>query len=469
MNAPRSFVRASGEQPHIHFIGIGGIHMSGLARILLEEGCRVSGSDLVASQLTQGLADSGVRISIGHESGNVEGATLVVRTAAVKDANPEAQAARRAGIELITRAEMVARIAGDRPTLTVAGTHGKTTTATMLTLILREAGLDPTYLLGGESDALGGQAGRGSGAQVVLEADEYARAFHEYRPTIAVITNIDRDHLDYYGTDAALQEAFLGYGRMIRPGAALIVGADSPQAMAVGERLEGERSDISVMTFGTAVRWTWGAREIAASESETHFQLTREGTDLGEVALQVPGAFNVRNAVAAVAAGVLGGASMAAAQHALARFRGVHRRFEHVGGGGGVTLVDDYAHHPTEIAATVEAARQRYPSRRLIVLFQPHTYSRSSYLREGFQRCFGGVDRLYLMETYAAREEPDAGLSAAELSQQIREPRAEYAGSADEAVETVGAALRPGDVLITMGAGDVNEAGPPILKRLEAR
>ena len=453
--------------PTAHFIGIGGIHMSGLAQILLDEGWSVSGSDLVASHLTQDLTARGATVKIGHAASNVCGADLVICTAAVKDENTEVAAARAAGVELVTRAQMVSRIAQGRSSLTVAGTHGKTTTATMLTLILREAGLDPTYLLGGEYQGLDSQAARGSGPQAVIEADEYARAFHEYSPAIAVLTNVERDHLDYYGDESALQEAFLGYGRTIQQGGTLIVGADSAAALSVAKRLASERPDVTVETFGTTTAATWRADAVEENPTFTRFEIAESNVLLGKVELAVPGLFNVRNALAATAIGLRGGAPFEAAVRALQTFRGVHRRFEQTGETAGITVMDDYAHHPSEIAGTVQAARRRFAGRRLVFLFQPHTYSRSTYLLPGFQRCFNGVDLLFVMDTYAAREEPSAGLNALQLADSITSPAAHYAGPLEDAVPTVCAALQPGDVCFTVGAGDVDAAGPLIIERLQ--
>ena len=455
--------------PTAHFIGIGGIHMSGLARILLDEGWTVSGSDLAANHLTDELAARGATVTIGHAAANVCGADLVIRTAAVKDENAEVAAARAAGVELLTRAQMVSRVAQDCSTLTVAGTHGKTTTATMLTLILREAGLDPTYILGGEYAGLASQAARGRGSQAIVEADEYAHAFHEYTPTIAVLTNVERDHLDYYRDEAALQEAFVGYGRTIAQQGTLIVGADSPTAVTVAQQLAAERPDITIETFGTNADSTWRAADVHESASASRFVVHRENAALGTIALAVPGLFNVRNALAATAASLHGGAPFAASHQALAAFGGVRRRFEQIGEAAGVTLIDDYAHHPSEIAATVRAARRRFPNRRLVVLFQPHTYSRSAYLQASFARCFKGVDLLFFTDTYAAREEPSAGLDAEALAQSIAAPVARYTGDLKTAATAVCTELRPSDVCFTMGAGDVDTAGPHILERLHQR
>ncbi|MEE9277560.1 MAG: UDP-N-acetylmuramate--L-alanine ligase, partial [Dehalococcoidia bacterium] len=379
----------------------------------------------------------------------------------------EIVAARQYGIELITRAAMVARIAADRTALAVGGTHGKTTTATMLTLILREAGLDPSFILGGESADLSAHAARGAGAHIVLEADEYGRAFHAYRPSVAVITNLEPDHLDYYATYDALTGAFVEYGKTVRQGGALIVGAESDCALRVAQRVFADRPDLTLQTFGLAQSLTWSALDLREDEERTQFRLEHESEEVGGFQLRVPGAHNVRNALAAIATAVAAGADVETARRALAAFRGVRRRFQRLGESRGVLVLDDYAHHPTEIEATIAAARTRFPTRRLVVLYQPHTYSRSAYLLEGFQRCFQGVDRLYLTDTYAAREQPQAGLTAVDLAARIDSPGAIYVGALDEAPNVVVPALRDGDLLITMGAGDVEHAGPRILERLE--
>jgi len=454
---------------HVHFVGIGGIHMSGLARILLDDGVRVSGSDLIASHLTDELASRGATITIGHNTTNIGDSDLIVRTVAVKDDNPELIAATSQQREVITRAEMVSRIAEDHTTLTVAGSHGKTTTSTMLTLILREAGLDPSFILGGEPADLATHAARGTGDAIVLEADEYGRAFHEYRPAFAVITNLEADHLDYYLTEEALHEAFLQYASTLVLSGTLILGGESGCLAPLMTRLIDARPDIQTQSFGLANsgNWTWAAANLAASTTGTKFDLQRDGETLAQVSLTVPGEFNVRNALAAAAAALQNGATIDAVQSALGSFSGVRRRFQLQGEVRGVTVIDDYAHHPTEIAATIAAARERFPGRRLVVLFQPHTYSRSAYLLKGFQTCFHDADQLYFADTYAARETPDAGLTAVDLAARISKPGAIYLGPLDEAAKRLAESAKEGDVIFTMGAGDIEQTGPTIVAHLE--
>ena len=454
---------------HVHFVGIGGIHMSGLARIMLEDGVRVTGSDLVASAMTEGLIALGAEIHVGHDASHVAGAGLVVRTIAVGDDNPEIVAARSGGIELISRAEMVARIAQGHRALTVAGSHGKTTTSTLLAFILQEAGQEPSFILGGESPDLGTHATRGRGDLIVLEADEYGRAFHEYEPSVAVITNLERDHLDFYGSDEALQEAFVVYATTLVVNGTLLVGGESPCTEQIAARLAGDRDDVTIETFGLARAgwWTWSAADIRHSSEGVEFRVLHSDVEAGTVTLGVPGDYNVRNALAATAVALHLDIPFDAISAALGEFRGVARRFQLHGEKAGVTVIDDYAHHPTEIAATIQAARERYPGRRLVVLFQPHTYSRSQYLLEGFQRCFEGVDRLNLTATYAARERPEQGLPAIDLADRIETPKARYLGELPAAAQAVAQAARAGDVIFTMGAGDVDAAGRLILDGLE--
>ena len=310
---------------HVHFVGIGGIHMSGLAEILLGDGVTVSGSDLTPSPLIERLRARGARIALEHQAGHVEGADLVVHTLAAQATNPELVAARQAGIPLITRAEMVARVAEGLTAVTVAGSHGKTTTAAMLTVILREAGLDPTYVLGGECSNLPAHAARGHGDLAVLEADEYGRAFHAYRPRVALITNVESDHLDYYGTAAALQEAFLDYATTLQPQGTLIVGAESPCAAAVAGRAQERRPDLVVRSFGLGPAFDWAAVAVQQDERRSEFLLRHKGEEPTPVPLGVPGEHNVRNALAATAAAAAVGVDLATAGQALAEFSGVRR------------------------------------------------------------------------------------------------------------------------------------------------
>ena len=457
-------------QEHAHFVGIGGIHMSALAHILLDDGLAVSGCDRADTPILQPLRARGAEISIGHDPRHIARVDRVVRTVAVAETHPEIAAAVDAAVPVSTRAELLAEIAVGREVIAVGGAHGKTTTTAMLAVAARASGRDVGYVLGGETADLPRHAARGADPWLILEADEYGRAFHHYTPRVAVITNVEPDHLDYYGTVEQLEAAFLDYARTIVEGGVLVVGADSPAALQIAERLLAERPDITVRTAGLSESADWRGEIAARGARGTCYRVRPPDGGVWPAQLGLAGEFNVANAIAALAALDSAGFDPRAASHALAQFRGVARRLQRHGEADGVLVLDDYAHHPTEIAATIGALRQRYPERRLLLLFQPHTYSRSRYLLDGFRSCFGGVDRLFLCDTYAARESPEAGLTAAQLAArlaaEIDQPDTAYAGSVAEAAATVAAAARRGDVVVTVGAGDVDAAGPLILAQL---
>lgn len=449
----------------VHLVGIGGMHMSAIGQLLLERGVAVSGSDLKASAFTERLAALGARLAIGeHRAENVGDAALVVTTAAAPEDNPELVEARRRGIPLLLRAEMVARLMEGKRVIAVAGAHGKTTTSSMIAFVLSRAGRQPMYLLGGESIDLGGHAAWGEGDLCVVEADEYRRAFHEYAPTVAVITNVEADHLDYYRTESAYHEAFEVFARKIAPGGTLIACWDDAGARAVSEAVED--GPVRVESYGTGGARFWRAAEIEESATGTTFRLERGGGSLGQITVRQPGMHVVRNAVAAAAACLGLGLSFEDVSRALGDFRGSRRRFERIGEAGGVLVMDDYAHHPTEVRATLAAARSRFPGKRLIGVYQPHTYSRISYLWDEWTTCWTGLDELIVLETFAAREAPVAGRSARDLAAAIGQPKARYARDFEDAADQAAALARPGDVVFTIGAGDVVDVGPMVMERL---
>ncbi|MGE5595111.1 MAG: UDP-N-acetylmuramate--L-alanine ligase [Hyphomicrobiales bacterium] len=449
----------------VHLVGIGGVHMSAIAQLLLERGIRITGSDLRRSEATEKLERLGAVVHEGHAAENVGGdVTLLVTTAAASDDNPEIAEARRRDIPVVLRAEMVARLMEGKRVIAVAGAHGKTTTSSMIAFILREAGRNPMYLLGGESLDLGGHAAWGEGEWCVVEADEYKRAFHEYEPEISVITNVEPDHLDYYGTAEAYHEAFVEFARRIEPGGVLLTCWDDPGARAVAEAVEDQA--IREETYGIEGTRYWQATEIEKSDTGVRFTLRQAGAPLGQIRANVPADHFVRNATAAAAVCLDLDVPFQDVASAIARFRGARRRFERVGEAGGVLVMDDYAHHPTEVRATIAAARQRFPERRLIGVYQPHTYSRISYLWDEWTRCWEGLDELVVLETYAAREQPLAGRSAQDLAAAIETPRAHYAADFDDAARQAVALAHEGDVIFTIGAGDVVEVGPKMLELL---
>ncbi|MCY3646577.1 MAG: UDP-N-acetylmuramate--L-alanine ligase [Chloroflexi bacterium] len=447
----------------VHIVGIGGMHMSAIALLLHERGERVQGSDLEASDLTRNLEGMGVTVFPEHTAENLGEARCVVATAAVGDDNPEVAEARRRGLPVLGRPEVVAGLMGGKRVIAVAGSHGKTTTSSLIAFILSRAGRQPMYLLGGESRDLGGNASWGGGDICVVEADEYQRAFHAYDPDVAVITNVDADHLDVYGTPEAYEEAFRVFARRLREGGRLLAGGGSAGSRRVAEAVAEE---TAVETYGLGDDCTWRATDIALGETGATFTVKRRGEALGELTIALPGEYAVENTLAAAAVCLGEGTPFAAIRDAAACFQGAKRRFERVGEAGGVLVIDEYAHHPSEVRAVHGAARTRFPGRRLIGIHQPHTYSRIAYLWEAWLECWDGLDELVILETYAARETPLEGRSAADLARNIARPAASYAPDFATAVEQAAALARPGDVVMTIGAGSVTEVGPLLLEAL---
>lgn len=448
----------------VHLIGIGGMHMSAIAQILLAQGVAVTGSDLRPTPLTARLETLGARVFEGHTAENVAGATLVVTTIAAKDDNPELVEARRLGIPVLVRAEMVARLMQGKRVIAVAGSHGKTTTSSLVAFILSQAGRHPMYLLGGESVDLGGNAAWGEGDLCVVEADEYGRAFLEYEPSVAVVTNVEPDHLDYYDTPEAYHEAFAEFTRRVPAGGRLIVGGGNAGSAALAMQTLPNKPQVE--TFGLSPTDHWMAGNPHYTGAQAAFTVLHLGRQLGSVTVHVPGEHFILNTLAALAVCLGEGVPFEAAAKAAASFRGARRRFELVGEGRGILVMDDYAHHPTEVRATLAAARARFGGRRIVGIFQPHTYSRTAYLWDDWTRCWDSLDALIVLETYAAREPETSGRSAEELARAIARPPAIYArdfhDAAGKAIDLAG----PGDVIFTIGAGDVDAVGPLILEML---
>ena len=457
----------------MHLVGAGGIHMSAIGQILLQRGHTVTGSDLEASEYTRRLEALGGTIYTGHAAANLGRAELLVATAAAAADNPEVAEANARDVPVLSRAEMVQALIAERDVLAVSGTHGKTTTTSMLTLIAVEGGLDPLVLLGGDARDLGDTNARdGDGRHAIVEADEYAEAFLQYTPQIAVINNIEFDHLDYYGTPERYEAAFATFAERVTDDGMLLVGIDTPRSGALAEarRAAGARVERTSVENSSA---EWYASRLRVNDhGGLDARVHLDGTELGELSLGVPGRHNIQNALAALAAGMRAGVDFHRAAAALGTFSGARRRFELRGeveaAEGPITLVDEYAHHPTEVRVSIAAARQRFPGRRIIGCFQPHTYTRSSYLLDGFRECFEGLDELILLPTYAARETPDRGLDAAALAAEIGSPPPVLVDSFEEAVEALLERLTGGDVCITLGAGTVTELPDLLLERLEA-
>ncbi|HEV8673185.1 MAG TPA: UDP-N-acetylmuramate--L-alanine ligase [Methylomirabilota bacterium] len=449
----------------VHFVGIGGAGMSGIAEVLLTLGYQVTGSDAKRNEAVERLAGLGAKVFVGHAASQVEGAHVVVYSSAVARDNPELQAARQRGIPVIPRAEMLAELMRVKSGIAIAGTHGKTTTTSMVGAVLAEAGFDPTIVVGGRVTALGANARLGQGEFLIAEADESDGSFLRLTPTIAVVTTIDAEHLDYYPDLAAIREAFLAFVNKVPFYGVAVLCADQPDIQALVPRVEKR-----VITYGLAAPADLVAAGLRLRELQAGFEILHRGESLGELTLQVPGAHNVANALAATAVGLDLEVPFPVIQRALAGFTGVQRRFQVKGEAGGVLVVDDYGHHPAEIRATLAAARRGF-ERRLVVVFQPHRYTRTYHLHADFLTAFGEADVLLMTDIYPAGEAPIPGVHAQTLAEGIaarttREVR--YMSDRGALVAELLHVVRPGDLVLVMGAGDIGGVADQLLERLAA-
>ncbi len=470
----------------VHFVGIGGIGMSGIAEVLLTLGYRVSGSDLKSSSVTQRLAALGALTFEGHRAENVQGAEVVVTSSAISPDNPEVREARRLKIPVIQRAEMLAELMRLKYGIAVAGMHGKTTTTSMVASVLAAAGFDPTVVVGGRVDAMGSNARLGKSQYLVAEADESDRSFLKLSPILAVVTNIDREHLDCYRDLADIEQTFIEFmDRVPFYGMVVVCNDDDPlrnllprvqrRTVTYGTR---PGSDFRILELDCGLlRAPASSSATPASDVQTsapvplsRFHVHFGDRDLGEFRLHVPGAHNVRNATAAIAVGIGLDIRPDDIRAALQSFRGVDRRFHIKGQVRGVTVIDDYAHHPTEIRATLAAARQ-CGYRRVHAIFQPHRYTRTQALMEEFGSAFGAADSVFVLDIYAASEAPIPGITGEVLARRITATAgkpATYVTSFQDAAAAVTSAAGPGDLVLTLGAGNVSQLGPQILGLLEA-
>lgn len=451
----------------VHFIGIGGIGMSGIAEILLNLGHRVSGSDLKHTPVTERLGSLGATVFEGHDASNVDGADVVVTTSALSRDNPEVIAAQRQAIPVIQRAEMLAELMRLKYGVAVAGMHGKTTTTSMIAAVLAAGGLDPTVVVGGRVEAMGSSARLGRSEYLVAEADESDRSFLKLPSILAVVTNLDREHMDCYRDMADIEWSFLEFMNRVPFYGATTACLDDPLLAALLSRVHRR-----VLTYGLAAEATFRL-EVAPPPNELPRQQSRflvhyGGQKLGPFTLAVPGIHNLRNATAAVAIGVQLGIAPDRIAAALAEFRGVERRFQHKGEAHGVTVVDDYGHHPTEIRATLQAARQ-CGFRHVLVLFQPHRYTRTRDLQAEFRHCFDAADAVWITDIYAASEAAIPGIDAPSLVEKIDHPDIQYAKSFDAVAEQLANTAQSGDVILTMGAGNIHQAAGLVLSALERR
>lgn len=443
-----------GDIKTIHFVGIGGIGMSGLAEVLAHAGVSVSGCDLKRSAATDLLSERGISVTIGHDPSHVEGVELVVITSAIKGEHAEVDAARLRGIRIMKRSEVLGEIVNAKRAVGVAGTHGKTTTSAMVSLVLEEAGLDPTILVGGIVRNLKTNAKRGAGDFLVVEADEYDRTFHRLHPEIGVVTNIEADHLEYYGSFEAIIEAFRIFAGGIKHGGTLIGCEDDEHVSRLMRHAQGR-----LMSYGMSENADIRATNITYSQGGAAFEVP----GVGFFKLFVPGEHNVRNALAAIAVGLTLGIDVHVIASALAKFLGVDRRFQILGDYLGALVVDDYAHHPTEIRATLEAARNGYPGRRVVALFQPHLYSRTRDFAAEFGESLAGADVPIVAPIYAAREKPVEGVSSRLIADAA--PGIEFLDRSNtQIVNELRRRLQPNDIFIAMGAGDVHEIAEQLVR-----
>ncbi|MEV7007687.1 UDP-N-acetylmuramate--L-alanine ligase [Streptosporangium sp. NPDC051022] len=451
----------------VHFIGIGGSGMSGIARILLKRGVPVSGSDSRGSDLVNELRELGGRIHIGHAASHVKNVDTVVVSTAIRDSNPELGEALRQGLRVIPRAAALASVMAGRTGIALAGTHGKTTTTSMLTVALQKCGADPSYCVGGQLVTTGLGADEGTGGVFVAEADESDGSFLMLAPDIAVVTNVEPDHLDNYGDPRAVYDSFARF--VERVGRTMVLCADDPgsAALAPVARARG----LKVVTYGEAEDADLRVGRIVPDGLGVSFMVAGHG----EVRISVPGRHNALNATAAIAVATELGVSFDEIRDGLAAFTGAKRRFEAKGEAGGVAVFDSYAHHPTELAADLRAARDVVASfsgsGRVIAVFQPHLYSRTRFFADEFGAALGLADEAVVLDVYGAREDPEPGVSGALVAGKVPLPAAQvaYAPQRDAVPALVAGRARPGDIVLTMGAGDVTELGPLIVAELAAR
>lgn len=451
---------------HVHFVGIGGIGMSGIAEVLVNLGFRVSGTDLKRSNVTDRLAKMGVEFTEGHSPENIGDSHVVVRSTAVRDDNPEVIEAHRRSIPVIPRAEMLAELMRLKPhTVAVAGSHGKTTTTSMVATVLGNAGLDPTIVVGGVVGAFGSNAHLGTSDLMIVEADESDRSFLMLTPTIAVVTNIDREHMDYYHDMDDVRVCFTNFVNKVPFYGSSVLCLDDPNVQAIIPHIERRR-----MTYGLSAQADVSGHGIRYNNNfGSTFSVWRGADVVGEVSLQVPGLHNVYNSLAAIAVGFELEVPFEKIAEALGSFVGSARRFQLRGEVNDILVIEDYGHHPTEIRVTLAAAKIGSGGRRIVVLFQPHRYTRTHDLMQEFARSFNNADKLFLTDIYAASEDPIEGVSSETLTRAIKRfghKDVHYVGRLEDAAAAIREHIKPGDLVLTLGAGTVNRVSEQLLQML---
>jgi UDP-N-acetylmuramate--alanine ligase len=451
----------------VHFVGIGGAGMSGIARILLARGVRVSGSDRRDTPTLLALRALGARVVVGHAPDNLGDADTVVVSTAIRADNPELVAARARGLAVLPRAVALAAVMAGRRSVAVAGTHGKTSTTSMLTVAVQACGADPSFAIGGDLNESGSNAHAGEGDVFVAEADESDRSFLLLSPFGAVVTNVEADHLDNYGDLAAVEQAFDRFLGTVDPSGFVVLCADDPGSA----RLRSVCTPARVRTYGTAADADLRLTDLSVAPEGTSYTAVVDGREIGRVRIQLPGEHMALNSAAALLSGLELGLPPGRLIDGLGRFGGVHRRFELKGVVEGVRVYDDYAHHPTEVTAQLRAARAVVGEGRLVVAFQPHLYSRTREFAEGFGRALGLADEVVVMDVYGAREDPVPGVTGAMVAEAVplTADRVHFEPSWSATAPALAARARPGDLVMTMGAGDVSMVGPEVLEALRVR
>ena len=456
-----------GDLGRVHFMGIGGAGMSGIARIMLTRGVEVSGCDARESRAVAALRARGASVEVGHDLAHVTDCDTVVVSSAIRSDNPELMEARRLGRRVLPRAEALAAVMSGRRGIAVAGTHGKTTTTSMLTVALQACGRDPSYAIGGDLNEPGSNAHMGTGEFFVAEADESDRSFLLLSPEVAIVTNVEADHLDNYGSAEAVLDVFRQFVGCVTPGGCLVLGADDEGARSLAA--VAAETGLRVVTFGRADDADVRVASLQLEAGLPHFEIVAGGRRLGAVDLRIPGAFNAVNAAGALAAGLQIGLPFTDMARGLEEFTGARRRFEYKGIARGVRVFDDYAHHPTEVRELLTAAREVTGAGRLVTVFQPHLYSRTATFADAFAAALSASDLVVVMEVYAAREDPMPGVTGALIADRLELPadRAIFEPSWTAVPGLVAALVRPADVVLTVGAGDVTMLGPEILAAIE--
>ena len=451
----------------IHFIGIGGAGMSGIARIMLAKGFSISGSDKNDSSLLTSLKALGAVIFIGHDAQNLGQAELVIVSSAIAEGNPELAAAKAKNIPVVQRANALAWLMSESTSIAVAGTHGKTTTTAMLTVALQSAGLDPSFAIGGTINTAGTNAHSGSGSIFIAEADESDGSFLAYQPTGAIITNIELDHVDHFANEAAVFEVFEQFVSSIKQDGFLVACGDDPGVKTLLKRIN--RSDLRIFLYGKDENNDFRMSKIALAPTTSTASISNTGKKLGELQLSLPGEHNLLNSLAAFVAATAVGAAEDKLIMGLKSFTGTRRRFELKGEVGGVKVIDDYGHHPTELTVTLIAAKNLAQSGRVLVVFQPHRYSRTAAFAPAFATALQIADFTFLLEVYAASEKPISGVSSLLIAKNMTAAQVKFEPSMLTVVSEVAAMAKSGDVIITLGAGDVSSLGEPILQALSSR